>query len=553
MLIKVDNVTYTYAKKKSPSVSGLNFTADEGEVIAVVGRSGCGKSTLGNLVTGVIPGIFTDGQLEGNVLKAKGILVGLVSQTPENQLFGYSTEDAILFGMENLCLERDEVAERLEYVLDLLNIQYLRKRPIEKLSGGQKQSVCIASILALKPKVIVMDEPVSSLDPAGKSLVQSILFRLKETGQSIILLDQNLEWCHKAVTRIVGMEAGRIVFNGSFGDLISDPVLCRSLGVTLPPVTEVCTLLRERGIEVEPTPEWEGDIRELCAGLDFSCIADETLEQSHGGDAFRTESLVHSFGDFQALRGISVSFEAGKVTAILGQNGCGKTTLIKHFNGLLRPTSGRVYFFGEDNKNLSVAQLSERIGFCFQHPDQMLFEDTVEKEITFASRMHKKDLSRENVLALLERYDLADAIDAFPSNLSMGQKHMVSILACAATEADVYIFDEPTLGMDSVLKQYLLRLIRELRAKEKTVLIISHELAFVCEVADRAVIMKEGLLLESGECADIFADPDLFEQTRIPLPQIRRVANELGLPKRILTSEQLAEAIAACIRKGAAV
>ena len=552
MLIKVDNVTYTYAKKKSPAVSDLSFTSEEGEVVAVVGRSGCGKSTLGNLVTGVIPGIFSDGQLTGSVLKAKGILVGLVSQTPESQLFGYSTEDAILFGLENLCLEREEVAERLEYVLDLLNIQYLRKRPIEKLSGGQKQSVCIASILAMRPKVIVMDEPVSSLDPAGKSLVQSILFRLKETGQSILLLDQNLEWCHAAVTRIVGMEAGRIVFNGSFEELVEDPALCRRLGVTLPPVTEVCTLLRERGIPVKPVPEWEGEIKALCQRTDFSRIACEPKEEAHGEEAFRTEALVHAFGDFQALRGIDVSFEAGKVTAILGQNGCGKTTLIKHFNGLLRPTSGKVYFFGEDTKGLSVAQLSNRIAFCFQHPDQMLFEDTVEKEITFSSRMHKKDISREEVLKLLEQYDLAEAVDSFPSNLSMGQKHMVSILACAATEADVYIFDEPTLGMDSVLKTYLLRLIRELRARDKTVLLISHELPFVCETADRAIIMKEGVLLQSGACANLFADPNLFEATHIPLPQIRRIANELGLPREILTAEQLADVIVRCAGKEAA-
>ncbi len=539
MLMRVQDISFSYAKKDTPAVSALDFEISAGEVIAVVGCSGCGKSTLGNLLTGVIPAVITDGRLQGDILKVKGTTVGLVSQSPENQLFGYSAEDAIVFGLENMCLSHDEITERLEDVLSLLNIAYLRERPIEKCSGGQKQSVCIASILAMRPDIIVMDEPVSSLDPAGKTLVSDIIGRLAAQQQTIVLLDQNLDWCRSIVTRVIGLESGRITFDGPTADFLADPALCSRLGVTLPPVTLVCHALQKRGLPVPTLSEWDNGLNALSVHPERA----PKRGRSEGQPILEVQDLHHSFGDFEALRGVDVCFDRGLVTAILGQNGCGKTTLVKHLNGLLKPDSGRVLFEGEDIAALTTAALSAKISFCFQHPDQMLFEDSVEQEISFASRMHGLSLSRESILALLADYGLEAQIDEYPCNLSMGQKHMVTILAASAMDSAVYIFDEPTLGMDSLLKARLTELIRRLRGEGKTVLIISHELPFVCELADRIVIMKEGRVLGTDTAERVFANENLFEDTRIPLPEIRGIANRLGLPPEVLTSAELAHCL----------
>lgn len=549
MLMQVQGVSYTYAKKNRPAISNFNLEIDEGEIIAVVGRTGCGKTTLGNLITGVIPGIYTDGKLEGDILKLTGTNIGLVSQSPESQLFGYSVEDAILFGLENMCLPHDEVAERMEHILQMLNITHLRKRPIEKLSGGQKQSVCIASILAMGPKVIVMDEPVGSLDPAGKQIVQSVIRRLHEEKQTIMLLDQNLEWSCDVISRVIGLEDGELVFDGTLDEFISDPDLCTRLGVTLPPTADVCHHLIRSGVKAPVCTHWDGELKNACTGHAFTCPA-PAEEPTDNGAILEVKDLRHAFGDFEALRGVSVSFQKGCVTTILGQNGCGKTTMVKHLNGLLRPTTGTVLFKGEDIKDKSVAQMSGCVAFCFQHPDQMLFEDTVEKELTFTSRMRGKEVSREAVLEMLKTYKLEDTIDMFPANLSMGQKHMISILACAATDAEVYIFDEPTLGMDSVLKEHLVSLITSLRDNGKTVILISHELPFVCRVSDRIVMIKQGELLATGSCTEIFSQPELFRTSNIPMPQIRLIADELGLPSHILTAQQLSECVRGAFTNG---
>jgi len=207
----VKNITYRYAENSKNILEDVSFSVQEGAVTAVVGPSGSGKTTLINILSGVIPTLMPDGVLSGSFDVAQNISVSVVSQTPENQLFGYGVEDAIAFGMENMGLDSETMHERMEYVLDLFNIQHLRNRSVAKLSGGQRQAVCIASVLAMQPDVLIMDEPVSSLDPNGKKLVQTILAQLRASGQTTIIVDNNLEWSAGIVEHVVGLKEGKVV------------------------------------------------------------------------------------------------------------------------------------------------------------------------------------------------------------------------------------------------------------------------------------------------------------------------------------------------------
>ena len=215
MEYKVNNISYKYAPDGKEVLKNVSFSIEKGKVTAIVGPSGCGKSTLVEIFSGVIPKLISGGVLEGSFDMPENTFVSVVSQTPENQLFGYGVEDAIAFGMENLGLAQEEIADRMEYVLDLLNLQYLRNRSVANLSGGQRQSVCIASVLAMNPDILIMDEPVSSLDPGGKAMVQGILKQLSANGDTTVLVDNNLVWSAGIVDHVIGLLDGEVVFDGN--------------------------------------------------------------------------------------------------------------------------------------------------------------------------------------------------------------------------------------------------------------------------------------------------------------------------------------------------
>ena len=215
MEYKVNNISYKYTTDGPQVLKNVSFSIEQGKVTAIVGPSGCGKSTLVQIFSQVIPKLIGNGELEGSFDVPEGTFVSVVSQNPENQLFGYGVEDAIAFGLENIGMPQAEIVERMEYVLDLLKLQYLRKRSVDNLSGGQRQSVCIASVLAMKPDILIMDEPVSSLDPNGKKMVQDILGELRDSGNTTVIVDNNLVWSAGIVDHVVGILDGEVVFDGS--------------------------------------------------------------------------------------------------------------------------------------------------------------------------------------------------------------------------------------------------------------------------------------------------------------------------------------------------
>lgn len=527
---RVNNISYKYTKDGEEVLKNVSFSIEKGKVTAIVGPSGCGKSTLVQIFSQVIPKLINNGELEGSFDVPKDTFVSVVSQNPENQLFGYGVEDAIAFGLENIGMPQEEIVERMEYVLDLLNLQYLRKRSVDNLSGGQRQSVCIASVLAMKPDILIMDEPVSSLDPNGKKMVQDILGQLSNSGNTTVLVDNNLVWSAGIVDHVIGLLEGEVVFDGSRDEFFKNFELQEKLGVILPQEVELYRELSKQFQDIDLFYTVDEAFAQLQGKVKKKEILQKEALQEEMEPIITVQQLVKQFNDgFTALDHVDAQLPKGKVIAILGQNGSGKTTFVRHLNGLHKPTSGEVLYKGTSILGKTVAQISKNIILVFQHPEHMLFEETVEKELTFCARMQEVPFSEEHITEVLEHYHLEKERETFPLNLSMGKKHMLTILSVLFSSADVIILDEPTLGMDGFLIEDLEKMIADLKAAGKTIIMISHEIPLVFRVSDYAVILNKGEKLFEGTKEKLVEREDIFEEINIMLPPVVQLSKKLGL------------------------
>ena len=530
MEYKVNNISYKYTTDGPQVLKNVSFSIEQGKVTAIVGPSGCGKSTLVQIFSQVIPKLIGNGELEGSFDVPEGTFVSVVSQNPENQLFGYGVEDAIAFGLENIGMPQAEIVERMEYVLDLLKLQYLRKRSVDNLSGGQRQSVCIASVLAMKPDILIMDEPVSSLDPNGKKMVQDILGELRDSGNTTVIVDNNLVWSAGIVDHVVGILDGEVVFDGSRDEFFQNFELQEKLGVILPQEVEIYRAFSAKVPDVKLFYNMDQARAELAGRTTAKTRAEKEAAAESFNPVISVKDLVKQFSDgFIGLKQVNAQVPEGKIVAILGQNGSGKTTFVKHLNGLYKPTSGEVDYRGESILGKSVAQISKNIILVFQHPEHMLFEETVEKELTFCARMQGVDFTEENITEILTRYHLEKEKENFPLNLSMGQKHMLTILSVLLSSADVILLDEPTLGMDGFLIGDLEKMVLELKKAGKTIIMISHEIPFVFRLADYTVILNHGEKVFEGTKEELVEREDIFDKINIEFPPVVRLSKELGL------------------------
>ena len=533
-------ISYRYESKAQKVLDDITFNINKNKVTAIVGPSGCGKSTLVSILSGVIPRLLVNGVLEGELSIPADAHISVVSQTPENQLFGYEVEDALAFGIENMGIPSEEIVKRMEYVIRLLQIEHLKGRSIAALSGGQRQAVCIASVLAMKPDILIMDEPVSSLDPNGKSMVQDVLRHLKETGQTTIIVDNNLDWFSDIVDNVIGLADGRVVFEGSREEFFTDFALQDRLGVTIPQEVEIYKALHKEIDGLELFYNLEGakiQIGKILKSISLnsgkekagSRIAPDKKSFSENETIITAENITKVFEDgFVGLQDINASFKKGKVISILGQNGSGKTTLVKHLNGLLRPTGGKIRYLSGDIAKKSVAEISRDIILVFQHPEHMLFEENVYNELTFCARTQKVSFEKEEALKTLETYGLLEKKDLFPLNLSMGERHTLTILSVLYSSAEVIILDEPTLGMDLHLKKKLEDIICSIKEQGKTVIMISHEIPLVFKLSDEILILDKSKKAYEGTKEACGNQRDLFEKINLKLPPVVVLSQYFG-------------------------
>jgi len=556
-MIDIRGLTFYYSDAHTPALQDVDFYVEEGEFVLITGPSGSGKSTLARCFNGLVPH-FYGGRIGGSIVvcgldvlksstKELSQRVGMVFQDPENQLISVDPEREIAFGLENLGLSRSVIARRIEEALDAVGIVHLRNRQPNELSGGEKQKIAIASVLALHPEVLVLDEPTSELDPKGAEEVLGVVERINdELGITVVLIEHRLDRVVHLVDRVVVMEGGRIVMDGEPREVMGERAITRT-GVGIPPIIDLVLRLEERGVCVGRVPLTVKEGRKILRPIFREAHHTDVKFDDHreyGEEVVSMRDVWFSYeGGIPVLKGVDFSVREGEFVAVLGRNASGKTTLLKHLIGLNTPQRGSVRVCGLDTRSTTVAQLARYVGFVFQNPNDHLFADTVAEEIRFPLKNLKypKERIEQRVDEVLRMLGIECYKYAHPRSLSGGEKQRVAIASVLAFEPKILVLDEPTRGLDHGLKYRLLEILDEYRERGRAVIYSTHDVETVAERADRVVIMSEGRVVVDAPKREALSKALMFS------PQINRLVQAFeryGVPAELLTVDEAMDVLA---------
>lgn len=520
-----------------------------GEFVAIVGPSGGGKSTLAYAINGIIPHEIRSSETAGEVfvmdLKISECpphelvrAVGTVLQDPEWQLVTFTVEDEIAFGLENLGVQAHEIQKRVASSAKLLGLQDLLDRSPDELSGGQKQRVAIAAGLSLSPPILLLDEPLSELDPLGKrTVIEAVASLNRDHGQTVLFIEHNLDEIAPYANRVVVLADGGIVAAGSPQEVLSDPEVLRIARLRAPQAMEVAALLPPDLRPAKPPLS----VEELAESLQTDSMARRLgpLEPSRiryfpykdRRIVVEVEELRYRYpGGVEAIRGIDLSLREGEYVGLIGQNGAGKSTLARLLAGLLRPERGGVKLGDRPVSELSRQEIVARVGYVFQNPDYQFFSKTCLEEVAFGLRLRglPEAEAERRAVAALEELDVDEYGDEHPHFLSRGQRRRVAIATMLALEPEVLILDEPTTGLDTGTAARLLDVVDGLRDRGHTIVMLTHEMHAVLERCDRLVLVHDGQVLLDDDPRRGFKEWETLEACGIQPPPLARLVE--GLP-----------------------
>jgi energy-coupling factor transport system ATP-binding protein len=548
----LDRVSYYYPGAVTPALRDVSLVVEPGEMLGVIGPTGAGKSTLCLLFNGIVPQ-FHGGRFFGSVrigdddtvdhpISHLARQVGVVFQDPETQLIATSVENEIAFPLENLGISADEIRRRIPDVLHAVRLDGLERKRPDELSGGQKQRLAIAAALATRPRLLVLDEPTSQLDPAGEEAVFSVLRRVnREQGVTVILASHAAEPLAAHADRIAFFAEGRLVALGPPGEIYAATDVVWQHHLRPPQVSETFHRIRQACPAAVPG-RVPVTLAEGLSALEVArgaarCTAPVRSPSSSsssppaGPALLSVRDLAHRYPDgTEALRGVSLDIRRGEYVVLLGQNGAGKSTLVRHFLNLLRPQRGRIQLDGTDTHALTVSELARRIGYVAQNPDHQIFSSTVAAEVGFALRHlgYPPGEITARTEQSLEQLGLLDARGAHPLSLPKGDRARVVIAAVLAMQPEILILDEPTIGQDFRGARYILDLTQRLHRQGKTILVITHHLYLMPGYAERALVMGRGILLGDAPLREVYHRTELLDQTYLVPPQAVVLAQALG-------------------------
>jgi len=542
-LIKSQDLKFEYATYDDNApplqvLNGIDISIDNGDVVAILGHNGSGKSTLARhlnaLLTPKSGTIWIDGKDTSDPANIWQIRqsTGMLFQNPDNQIVAAVVEEDVAFGPENIGVPSAEIRKRVDNALRAVGMSEYAKSPPHHLSGGQKQRIAIAGVLAMTPSCIVLDEPTAMLDPSGRREVLETVTRLnRETGMTVILITHFMEEAALA-NRILVMEAGKVVMDGTPRQVFSHAEQLQTLGLDVPPITALAHRLKLANTALS--------VEELLDHLNPAPTnyKPDTPPIKNTTPLLQLQNLTHTYNagavfEKTALDNANLTIAKGQMVAIIGHTGSGKSTLIQHLNALLKPTSGQVLLNGEDihADKTKLKNIRQRVGLVFQYPEHQLFEPTIYKDVSFGPL--KMDLSKEEVD---ERVHSALSIvgidetlyEKSPFELSGGQKRRVAIAGVLAMRPEILVLDEPTAGLDPAGKDEILSQIKEMHEQLGiTVILVSHSMDDVARLSDKIFVMNKGKLLCEGTPMEIFSQGELLKSIGLDIPQISQLFLEL--------------------------
>lgn len=555
-MIKLEDVSYFYQLDKEENflaLDGINLELKKGEFVAIIGANGSGKTTLARLLNSLITPasgkVLVDdlNTSDKNLQKQIRIKVGMVFQNPDNQIISTTVEREIAFGLENLALPYPEIKERVEWALSAFNLQEYRNHPPHSLSGGEKQKLSLASVLAMRPSYLVLDEPTSLLDPKGREEVNDIIQQLSKE-LTVIHITQFPEEALLA-DRVLVIDKGRIVKDGSPSFVFSKINELRKMSLGVPITFEIKERFRKSGIELKSTTikmdELIDDIVSLKIKpekqeeLDFSGKEINAEVTTPGEPLMDIENVTYVYDQGlptkkKALDNISFEIEKGDFCGLIGPTGSGKSTLVQHLNALLQPTQGRVLIDKKDlkDKNIDLRKIHQRVGLVFQFPELQLFEETVFDDIAFGPR--NLDLSEQEIKIRVQKSmtELGLDFEIFsprsPFSLSGGEQRKVAIAGILALNPEVLILDEPTAGLDHQGIEQIKNVLLKLNRDGTTIILISHNLDLVAELARKILLLDKGKIVSFCEKKEFFKSPEILLSADLKPPLISEFISKLS-------------------------
>lgn len=561
-IIDVAGLSFKYDGADDWALRDVTFTAQQREIVLLLGRSGCGKSSLALALSGIVPELI-EGTIEGSVTVAGMSTatarvselagrVGTVFQDPEVQLFALTVEDEVAMSLESYGVSRNEMRERVAWAMEVCGLSGMELNAPAKLSGGQKQRVAIAAVLAREPEILVFDEPTGNLDPVGsRSVYETIRHICDDRQRTIVLVEHDLAPVIDLIDRVVVLEGGRVVRQGDPREVLRDTELLRSCGVKIPVGTEFGLHLEDiAGVRYPRTPITVDEAMEPLGRRVWTVSGASGPAAGPAGEEpalieFRQVTHQYDTGH-KGIDGIDLTVDPGEFVAICGMNGAGKTTLALHVMGLLQPTAGQVLVGGVDTRERTVAQMARTVGLIFQNPNHQLFKGSVRDEVGFAPHNigWEPDRIARASEAVLDLVGLTGLEDRDPDSLSIGQKQRVAVASVLVTEPRILILDEPTTGQDERTLEPFMRLVAELNERGMTVLMITHDMDVALRYASRLLVMSGGRVLLDGTPSEVFAQPRVLQEARLQAPEIWDLVSRLELDRPLFVTS-VAELVAA--------
>ena len=545
MTVDIRDFFCRYKTRETDTLKGISLSIEDGEMVLLAGRSGCGKSTLIKAMTGLLGNgeavMSGDILLCGNDTKTMtpediGLMAGTVYQTPDDQLFAMTVADEVGFALENRGESPETVAREVKKALEKTGLSGFETRSIHALSGGQRQRLALASVLVTHPKLLILDEPVSQMNPAGVRDFLALLATLnREDGMTILVAEHRVNELAKSFKRLLVMSEGEIAYDGPTEEawsLIGDS---ETYGLREP---QTVRLGRALGLpvlssDIDITAAQIKETKHLAKEIPE--IPEETVQKQPDFLVCKNLRYTYPGAEAETLHDISFTLARGTITAVMGENGAGKSTLMNVLAGLTEPYSGDILLEGKP-----LSRRLGSIGYMRQEADLMLLADTVEEELTF----HESHVSEAELTDLLETLHLSAYRRDFPLALSKGQRLRTVFGAILARKKQtLFLLDEPTTGQDRDSLAELKRLLQTAAASRRTILMITHDTEMAADIADRILLMEGGRILADGAPHEILSNRALLETSGLTVPPMLALSEKLSISPCVTIGEVIRHVI----------
>ena len=537
-MLHIDDISYRYENRAAWTLKHVSLRMEQGEMLLLAGRSGCGKSTLIKIISGLVSE-DGHGTLEGRIIldgqdithwspEQIGMLTGTVYQSPDDQLFAMTVEDETGFALENQGMEPEQIQREVKETLRRVGLAGYEKFSIHQLSGGQRQRLALASILITKPRLLILDEPVSQMNPQGvQSFMELLLDLNRKEHISILMIEHRVNELARYFPRLAVMKEGEILYDGPIEqawDFLTDK---QDLGLREPQTVKLGRTLH--------LSELTSDPGKSVTMIRKECEIEKQAEQmppcrTEGKPLVRAEAVRFRYPGAKedTLKGLDFVLQEGQITALMGFNGAGKSTLLNLLGGLAEPAGGILRLDG-----VPVPRALGQVGYLLQESDLMLLADTVAEELSWKNPA----MTPEKVTSMLEQLQLLNYKEDFPLALSKGQRLRVVLGAMLAREPRLLLLDEPTTGQDESSLTEITKLLLDFKARCGSVFICTHDIELASRIADRVILLEQGRILADGPAATVLNDRKLLLQSGLTVPAVLDISEELGIPPCISEKE----------------